>query len=525
MNVEADRQDDRDLSAGRARELGLAALQAGRGHEALQLLERLEPSPDAFLWRGLALKLLGKNEDALQAFAEASRRAPKSGVPYAESAKICSEQGDPSTAMTFATRANQLDGESEVMDFIVGTSLYELGRPLDALNVAAHMSMRWPSSTAAFNLRGGVLRSVGRIDEAVEAFDRALEIDPTYGAAAYNRYSLRAPRPNDNALDKLRAASSSSTVAFDENGVLAEYGLGCAEEALGNYDTAFAHFRAGAAQFRKKIQYDEAEMLGQLESTMAVFSDALVRDKSGAGAPSREHIFVVGMPRSGTTLVEQILASHREVTTAGEISDLARSVASTAKDKGSAFPEFVSNLEGRDLERLGYLYSSTVKARHPQASRILDKMPSNFLLIGLIHLALPNAKIIHCRRDPLDTSVSIFTHFFAKGISYSYDLAELGRYYRGYQRLMDHWRSVLPSGALLDVDYESLVKDPETTSRRIVDYCSLEWDQRCLEFYNSARQVRTASAAEVRRPIYNTAIGSAHKYDAFLEPLREALSR
>ena len=505
---------------------GLTLLKAGRAQEALALLDQItNPDADTHLWRGHALRMLGRNEEALQALARASQKAPQSGVPYAESAKICDSQGDPATAMTLAARANQLSGESEAMDLIIGTSLYEQGRPLDALNVAAHMLERWPSSAAAYNLRGGILRSIGRVGEAVDAFDRALALEPTYGAAAYNRFSLKAPASDDRVLARLREAALSDSPGDDDRRVLIEFALGRAEESLQNFDVAFAHFRRGAALMRRRVEYDEADALGQFEAVRKVFTKALVQQQSGNGAPANRHIFVLSMPRSGTTLVEQILSSHPGVVSTGEASDLAASLAILANERGRRFPEFVADLGSSEWERLGYLYSSRITSRHSDSASIVDKMPGNYLMLGAIHLALPSAKIIHCRRDPLDTCVSMFTHVFTLAHSYTYDLAELGRYYRAYQNLMNHWRSVLPSGAFLDVDYEALVADPATWSRRIVAHCDLDWDDRCLAFHVSERQVRTASAGDVRRPVYTTAIGSAQRYSKHLAPLRQALSQ
>ena len=506
------------------KEDAIALLKAGRAQDVLALLDQLSSDDaDTHLWRGHALRMLGRHEDALQAFAQASQKAPESGVPYAESAKICSEQGDATTAMTLAGRANQLAGESEAMDLIIGTSLYELGRPLDALNVATHMLSRWPSSSTVHNLHGGILRSIGRIDEAADAFDRALNLDPTHGAAAYNRYSLKPPARDDQVLDKLREAAGAGT-GDPRDRVLIEFALGRVEENAGRYDEAFAHFSRGAALMRRQIAYDESEALGQFEKIEQVFSEARIEQLSGSGAPAAGHIFVLGMPRSGTTLVEQILASHPAVTSAGETSDLAASIGAISTEQNQPFPEFAKNLRPQAMERLGHFYSSRVKSRFGDGRAIVDKMPSNYQFLGLIHLALPNAKIIHCRRDPLDTCVSIFTHVFSNAHSYSYDPGELGRYYRAYQALMAHWQAILPKGAFLDVDYEALVAEPENWSRKIVEYCDLAWDPNCLTFYTSQRQVKTATAAEVRRPVYASAVGGAQRYKSHLAPLRESLS-
>jgi hypothetical protein len=227
------------------------------------------------------------------------------------------------------------------------------------------------------------------------------------------------------------------------------------------------------------------------------------------------------MPRSGTTLVEQILASHRKVHGAGEIGDLGTVARMVRMDGG--YPDYMRAIGPERLRELGSRYVERLRAYSPAAERIVNKMPSNFFYVGLIHLALPNARIVHTRRNPMDTCVSCFTKLFASTLSYSYELGELGRYYRRYDQLMAHWRRVLPADAMLEVPYEGLVEDFEPWARRIVDYCGLEWDDACLAFYETKRPVRTVSASQVRRPIYKSSIGRWLAYKDLLEPLIKEL--
>jgi hypothetical protein len=243
--------------------------------------------------------------------------------------------------------------------------------------------------------------------------------------------------------------------------------------------------------------------------------------KAGQGHPSEVPVFIVGMPRSGTTLVEQVLASHPAVFGAGEQAILPYLV--NAGQAGEDFPSGAGSLSGDDWHRLGETYAAKLCALAPQAKRITDKMPGNFLYAGMIHLALPKARIVHVRRDPLDTCFSCFSRLFDGNLNYAYDLAELGRYFGAYDALMVHWRRALPEEAMLEVRYEDLVEDLEPQARRIVAYCGLEWDELCLAFHQTKRTVRTASAFQVRRPLCRSAIGRAAHYSAWLEPLRAAL--
>ena len=255
------------------------------------------------------------------------------------------------------------------------------------------------------------------------------------------------------------------------------------------------------------------------ERIRTVFTPELVRTFQGVGEPSSIPLFIVGMPRSGTTLIEQILASHPQVFGAGELSNLEEAAAGVCSTGGHLypFPEAMLHISGEHLQRLGARYVSEITRLCPNATHVTDKMPANFLFAGLIQLALPNARIIHAIRDPVDTCMSCFSKLFASGQYHTYDLEELSRYYRHYQALMEHWHRVLPSGRILDVRYEDVVADVEGQARRVISYCGLEWDKRCLAFHETERPVHTASAAQVRQPIYSSSIGRWHAYVAARE--------
>jgi hypothetical protein len=304
------------------------------------------------------------------------------------------------------------------------------------------------------------------------------------------------------------------------------FALGKAYADIGAHERAFRRLIDANALKRKQTFYDEGASLAGFERMKAAFTDALMRANEGLGDPSCAPVFILGMPRSGTTLVEQILASHPGLFGAGEIDDFGKAtVASLRRAQRSAqdFPEAISTMSGEQLRRLGEDYLGRIRAKAPAAERIANKTPENFRLVGLIHLALPNARIIHMRRDPVDRCVSCFSKLFAENLPYAYDLGELGRYYRAYEDLMAHWRAVLPEGVVLDVRYEEVVADLEGQTRRILDHCRLEWDARCLDFHRAARPVRTASVAQVRQPIYASSVGRWRAYEPFLAPLISAL--
>ena len=300
------------------------------------------------------------------------------------------------------------------------------------------------------------------------------------------------------------------------------FALGKAYDDVGQRDQSFQHLREGNALQRSLISYDAHEMQAFMDRIQSVFTATLFQNSSPLSHSENGPIFILGMPRSGTTLVEQILASHQTVTGGGELGLFKQAIAETIG--GEAFPEAVMHLPPQSFTQQGNRYLDSLKYKFPNASRITDKMPQNFLFAGLIHLALPNAKIIHTRRNPLDTCLSCFSKLFVNSLPYTYDLAELGLYYRGYATLMDHWRTVLPHGVMIDVDYEDVVNDLEGQTRRILDYCGLEWDSQCLDFHKTERTIRTASATEVRQPLYKTSVGRWRPADNLLHPLLDALS-
>jgi Sulfotransferase family len=253
----------------------------------------------------------------------------------------------------------------------------------------------------------------------------------------------------------------------------------------------------------------------------------LIHSRLGLGNASERPLFILGMMRSGSTLVEQILASHPDVFAAGERPYFNEAYKAVRREISSPahYPETIQLFTGEQLRQVGdrYLARLNGAARGSPAARITDKMPGNFSAIGLIHLALPNARIIHTIRDPIDTCLSCFSKLFSDDQPFTYDLSELGRYYRAYQNLMAHWHDVLPEGVLLDVRYEELVDDFEPQARRIVAYCGLEWDDRCLSFHDTDRPIKTASQAQVRRPVYRSSVGRWRPAPEILRPLLEGL--
>ncbi len=307
--------------------------------------------------------------------------------------------------------------------------------------------------------------------------------------------------------------------------IFLHFGLGKAYADLGRQD-AFRHLLEANRLQRQRITYDEGATLGLLQRAADAFNADLMNAKAGLGDHSKVPIFIVGMPRSGSTLVEQVLASHPQMFGADEITAFQNVASNLEGPQGRqkwGTSESLASMTGEQLRWVGTQYVRHIRTMAPNAERITNKALGNFLLVGLIHLTLPKARVIHVQRDPIDTCVSCFSKWFVNLHHYAYDLAELGRYYRGYEALMEHWRRVLPKGVMLDVRYENLIDDFEPQARRLVAHCGLDWDPHCLDFHRTERTVKTASAAQVRQPIYRSSVGRWLDFREFLQPLLDAL--
>lgn len=406
----------------------------------------------------------------------------------------------------------------------LGSLLLALGRMEEAITHYEQALALKPDSVVAYNGLGTALQAVGRLNEAIHAFEKAIAVAPRTGMGYVNfamATRLGADDPRFAAMQELSREMGSLNT---EDQIQLHFALGKVFADLGDHDRSFQHLLHGNRLKRQQCNYDEANTLARFDRIQAAFSAELLRDRRGLGNSSCVPVFVVGMPRSGSTLIEQILASHPKVFGAGERRDFGRLATSLRGQDGSEFPECVSALSGDELRVLGDNYVRSIRSLNPAAERIVDKMPYNFERVGLIQLALPNARVIHTRRDPCDTALSCFSILFAQGHDFTYALAELGRYIRSYGALMEHWRRVLPDGVMLEVQYEDVVDHLEEEARRIVAHCGLEWNEACLAFHKTERQVRTASHSQVRQPIYRNSVGRWRPYETRLQPLLQALA-
>jgi thioredoxin-like negative regulator of GroEL len=384
-----------------------------------------------------------------------------------------------------------------------------------------------PARPDAHAIRATVLADLGRYDEALCALARAIELAPDRARLYYYWGQITRWTADDPRLAPLEALAHKQASLPLPDQVDLHFALAKAYADCGDTERAFRRQIEGGTLQRRILRYDEAATLREFDDLCRAFDAAWMQRHQGAGDPSTLPVFILGMPRSGTSLVEQILASHPQVRGLGERLTFNDALAQICRTP--TVPPSLAHRAARwtdaELRRLGALYLAAIRRDSPAAAaRITDKLPANFQYVGLIHAAMPNARIIHTCRDPIDTCLSVFSILFQGSAQlYSYDLVELGRYHRAYQKVMTHWRNVLPAGVMLDVQYEAVVDDLEQQARRIVAHCGLEWDDACLEFYKTDRPVRTISHAQVRQPIYRSSVGRPRPPRELLLPLLEAL--
>ncbi len=509
--------------------LGAVLLQMGRNADALVPMQKaaaLLPG-DAEAHNNLSVIFMKLNRADE---AEAScRRALQVKPDYAEAhnnlGSILKDVGRLEEAEASYRRALQVKPDYAEAHYNLGTTLKELGR----LNEAEASYWRAldsnPDYFDAHNNLGFTLKELGRLEEAEACFHRALQGKPDLVEGRFNLAQVKKVKPGDDNLAVLaaiwEAAQRGAKTPSGKETTFLHFALGKCYDDTGDYDKAFPHFLEGNRLKRATFEYDPSQAIQLFSGIMRNLGAAATDRLRGGGDPSPLPVFVLGMPRSGTTLTEQIIASHPEVHGAGELHDFGKIMLRNIA--GAAFPDNLHLLDRAQLTAWGAEYVAGLQRRAPDARRITDKLPGNFIAVGLIHLMLPNAKIIHVKRNPADTCLSCFTQLFANKNEFTYDLAELGQYYAGYARLMEHWREVLPEGAFLDVQYEDIVADQEAQSRRIIEYCGLEWSDACIDFHRNRRAVNTASVTQVRQPMYKTSVERWRHYEKFLDPLLEAL--
>ena len=445
---------------------------------ALSLNARL---PDVHVHLGNSLLALGRDADARQSFEAALSISPGCAAAY-------------NGLGALESRASNLD--LAVVHF---------------RNALAHDSR---FADAEYNL-GYTLAELGDMEGAVRCLRRAIELEPRNPRNYRVLLAVDSERLEEPDVERLERLAERIQKLTRSQRVELHFALGQIYAAKDRSEEAFAHYEAGNKEKRRDVAYDEPRQIAFMQKLQSAMTPALTQLLREAGDPSDRPIFVFGMPRSGTTLIAQIFAAHPDVKSAGELKLFDSLLRQYPPLEPSASVERLRST----MSELGRRYLDEIERFADGRPRVVDKTLSNFMLAPLINAALPNARMVHVFRDPLDTCWSCYTTLFADTVAFAYDLGELGRYYRTYQRMMASWRNLLPADRLLEVRYEDVVNDFPAQVRRISDFCGLAWNPACLEFHKAKRAVRTASLSQVRQPLYQTSVGRAEQFRGHLGEL------
>ncbi|MES0879846.1 tetratricopeptide repeat-containing sulfotransferase family protein [Roseibium sp. SCP14] len=497
-------------------------------------------------------------EDAQIEVARILAGHPNDIEAVANQARIHLSRLDLDAAEATFRRVLALDPERDVAYLGLSQVLLEKNHPEAARAAAEEALNKAPENAGNLHQLGVCYNALSKPEKAREFYDRALRVDPAFKASLIGRAHLHmelgemdvarasfaevhrldaadvSPLIGLSRIDKIRDAEDPVFKALEHqlpnaaamspaNQIAFRFGLGDCYDALGRFDEAFEQYAQGAALKRSKIHYDAEARDRQVDAIVDCFTPEFIDSLRPFANPSAKPVFVLGMPRSGTTLTESILASHRSVFGAGELTDLQRFFGFDNGNSHQPYPLNLTGSTGEALQALAGRYVACLDGYSAEAAHVTDKMPSNFNLVGLIHALLPNAKIVHVRRNGMDTCLSCFTRLFDRSQHQSYDLVELGRYYNGYRRLMDHWEKMLPAEAFYTLDYQSLVEDPTGQSRALLEACDLPWDDACLAFHTAKRRVKTASITQVRQPVYKSSVEKWRRYEKHLKPLASVI--
>ena len=475
------------------RMLGSIALEANRYRAARRLLERaVELSPGvAMSWTDLANLHLKKDryDEALAAVQRAI-------------------DIDPDFVHAYVVKGNILTRAQHHEESLLA---YQQGLEVSPLNIGALAGM------------GHVLKTIGRQDEAIAAFRKCIQVNPAYGETYWSLANLKTFEFESEEVQVMEEMIERKSLA-DESKVNMLISLGKHYDHEKDYDRAFEYYQRGNDLRREHEIYDPVHTQVVHDRIIEVFGSGFFDERVDFGDPSPDPILIVGLPRSGSTLIEQILASHSMVEGTMELPDLGRTIAGlSSKTPGrTEYPEAVLPLDKDQVAALGRDYLEATSRYRTDKPYFIDKMPNNFQAIGFLQLILPNAKVIDARRHPLDSCLGSYKQLFFKGQSFTYEQFELGHYYLQYRRIMDHWNEVVP-GKVLDMHYEQMVADQETQTRRLLEHCGLPWEDQCLRFYETERAINTASSEQVRQPIYTGALNFWRNYESHLGELIETL--
>ncbi|MEL6567936.1 MAG: sulfotransferase [Pseudomonadota bacterium] len=471
---------------------------------------------------------LGVHEDADVLLDAAIKLSPDTLQLRIDHIQVLRKRQKFAAALAAAKALLEREPHSPVFQSLYAIECMQSGDYETAIVLFDGVLARLPGDPATLTSRGHALKTHGQGEAAIESYREALKTTPHHGDAWYALANLKTYRFTDAELAAMEAAQGSADLSFMSRVHIA-FALGKAFEDRGDTGAAFRNYALGNDLKRQQTRYTTEQMEAEFDAQKRHCTPNLFAAQSGKGHPAPDPIFIVGLPRAGSTLIEQILASHSEVDGTLELPNIL-SLAHRLRGRNlvsdrERYPRILHDLSEDELRALGEDYVENTRIHRAGAPFFTDKMPNNFRHIGLIHLILPNAKIIDARRAPLDCCWSGYKQLFAEGQEFTYGLAEIGAYYRGYVDLMDHWEQVLPEGRILRVQHEDVLDDLEGQVRRILDHCGLAFEPGCVDFHKTDRAVRTASSQQVRAPINRSGQGQWRPFAPYLAPLKSALGK
>ena len=508
-------------------EAATAALTAGERRESEAIFReilRADPAHVAALCGLAALSLAADvPEDAERLLRHALAQSAHTPLAWRGLGEALIALGRLAEADAAARHATQIEPDNPYTWITVGLVATRLMRHEDALEAYERAARLQPGEVRLRTTLGHVHKTLGSRAKSEAAYKEGLALDPGFAEAWWSLADLKTYVFEDAEIAAMERVLADGKRSRSEVAQL-HFAVGRAFEQRREYGQAFAHYARGNALRRLDAPFDIGRFEGRCARIRAFFDRRFFAERTGSGDPGRAPIFIVGLPRSGSTLIEQILASHSQVEGTMELPNIliiTRELDGLAANR-NGYPETLLGVPAAQLTALGRRYLAQTEPLRRGHERFTDKLPNNFSHIGLIHAILPQATVIDARRHPMDTCFSTFKQHFAIGQTFSYDLEDLGRYYRCYLSLMDHWDEVLP-GKVLHFQYEQLVHDPEAGIRRLLGHCGLPFESACLSFHETRRSVRTASAEQVRQPLYTSGVGHWQHFEKELEPLRRAL--
>jgi tetratricopeptide (TPR) repeat protein len=476
------------------------------------------------LLAGIGIRL-GVLDDAENLLERCLELAPDFYMARLNYANVLSKREKLEQALTQVDLLLEGEPQKPALINLKAVILAKMGNYEQALPCYEYLLSNFPPQPNITLTYGHALKTVGKQKKAISAYRQTIDLRPSFGDAWWSLANLKTFRFKDDDLDAMRKEIDKTTCTQDDHFHLC-FALGKALEDLGEYEESFHYYQVGNNAKKELEEFDPAQIDDIVRRNKALCNKEFFLGTAGRGCESPDPIFIVGLPRSGSTLLEQILASHSQVDGTKEqvhIVSLVQRLGGKKKQSDiSRYPEILTELSASQLKEYGQEYLERSRIQRGEAPYFIDKMPNNFPHIGLINLILPNAKIIDARRHPMAACFSGYTQLFARGQSFTYGLSNIGRYYRAYLDMMDHWDQVLP-GKVLCVQYEEIVADTESQVRRMLDYCGLSFEENCMQFHQTERPVRTASSEQVRQPIYSGALAHWRNYEKHLDELKDSL--